>query len=487
MYASDDYIQIDLIKAAEGLIRRSWIIILSMILCGALLFSYAAFFATPLYESSVLIYVNNSSSSKGTTNASISSSEISAAKSLVDTYLVILKTRSTLNDVIQLCELDYTYEQLSEMITAAAVNDTEIFSVAVTSPDPCEAEQIANAIASVLPDKIAEIVEGSSVRIIDHAVVPTAQVSPSPLKCALIGLLLGFLLSCAVVAVIEIADDRICSKKDLLDNFSSIPLLSVIPDVQGAIGRVHDDAQPSEGKRATAMPSFQSEQALFGQNLSFAATEAYKLLRTNLLFSLPEAQEGKGRIIGVSSSLRNEGRSTTVIHLAGALAEQGKRVLVAECDLRIPSIHRKLNIRSQPGLSSILAAQESVDEYIQQVGVGNPNARRITFDVLVAGEVPATPSELIGSEHMKRHLEQLAARYDFILLDLPPVTTVPDALVAAKLLEGIVMVVRNKYTDSRSLKEAIRQLRLVNGKILGFVLNGVNNTPGGYRCRKYDR
>lgn len=231
MNKESEYIQIDLLKIAQGLIRRFWIIMISMLLCGALLFSYATFLITPLYEASILLYVNNSSFSVGATSFSISSSEISAAKSLVETYQVILKTRMTLNDVIRLGELDYTYEDLCEMIKTESVNETEVFSITVTSDDPHESEHIANTIGRVLPDKISAIVEGSSVRVVDYAVVPAEKVSPSISKYTLIGLMLGMMLSCAVIAIMEIADDSIRSENYLLENFADTPLLAVIPDM----------------------------------------------------------------------------------------------------------------------------------------------------------------------------------------------------------------------------------------------------------------
>ena len=226
-----EYINIDVLKILEGLIHRLWVIVLSMILCGALLFSYATFRVTPMYESSVLMYVNNSSFSVGAKSFSISSSEISAAKSLVDTYMVILNTRSTLNDVIKHGELSYTYEQMLKMISASSVNDTEVFSVTVTSPDPRESEHIANTIAQVLPGKIADVVEGSSVRIVDYAVVPSEKVSPNIRLYTIVGLLGGLLLSCAIIAVIEIMDDQIRSENYLLENYADIPLLTVVPDL----------------------------------------------------------------------------------------------------------------------------------------------------------------------------------------------------------------------------------------------------------------
>ena len=220
--------------------------------------------------------------------------------------------------------------------------------------------------------------------------------------------------------------------------------------------------------------------AMFGQNMSFAAKEAYKLLRTNLIFSLPEAAEGRGHIVGVTSSLRGEGKSTTTINLASTLAEQGEKVLVVEGDLRLPSLHKKIRVAPKPGLSNILVTRVDPEPYIQTVEVGCINNRRIVFDVLTAGDIPPNPSELIGSTRMKRRLDQLAARYNIILLDLPPVTAVTDALVATKLVDGVVMVVRNEHADSGSLKDAVRQLRLVDGKILGFVYSCANSAHGAY-------
>lgn len=231
MKMDKEYIKIDLIKIAEGMIKRLWMIILAMAVCGSLAFSYAAFMVTPLYEASALMYVNNSSFSVGATSFSISSSEISAAKSLVDTYLVILETRLTLNEVIDRGELDISYEDLCKMISAGSVNDTEVFSVTVTSDDPQEAEHIANIIAQVLPDKIAGVVEGSSVSIVDYAVVPSEKVSPSISKYTIIGLMLGLLISGGIITVIEILDDQIRSEEYLLENFPDIPLLTVVPDL----------------------------------------------------------------------------------------------------------------------------------------------------------------------------------------------------------------------------------------------------------------
>ena len=258
MNKSNEYIKIDLGKIVEGMLKRLWMIILAMVIGGTTLFSYAAFMLTPLYEASTLMYVNNSSFSLGATSFSITATEIAAAKSLVDTYMVILKTRLTLNEVIERGALDRTYEQLCKMISAEAVNETEIFAITVTSDDPLEAEHIANVIAQVLPNKIASVVEGSSVSIVDYAVVPSEKVAPSIKKYTMVGLLAGMLVSCGFIILIEILDDQIHSESYLLENFGNIPLLAMIPDMaephngKGYYYRHIDEAKGKDNKRRAA-------------------------------------------------------------------------------------------------------------------------------------------------------------------------------------------------------------------------------------------
>lgn len=235
-------------------------------------------------------------------------------------------------------------------------------------------------------------------------------------------------------------------------------------------------------KRRAAAPQ-QTQSTIFGQNMTFAAKEAYKLLRTNLLFALPEPVEGRGYVIGVTSSLRGEGKSTTTINLASTLAEQGARVLLVEADMRLPSLHKKLDIMPKPGLSNVLLTRDDPTAYIQTVGVSSKNAEAISFDILPAGDLPPNPSELIGSSRMQHRLDHLAGMYNFILLDLPPVTAVTDALVATSLVDGILMVVRNEYVDTGSLKEAMRQLKLVDAKLLGFVSTYAGSAGDGYRYK----
>ena len=225
-----EYLEIDLLRLVRAIWHRAWAIVLAMLLCGAAGFVRSAYLTTPLYEAVALLYVNNSSFSVGSTSFSISTSELTAAQSLVETYIVILETRTTLEDVIEKAELTYSYDELLEMIDAQAVNNTEIFSVTVTSENPQEAELIANTIAQILPDKISNVVDGSSVRVVDRAVVPSRQSFPNITMYTAIGVLLGLIISCFVIVFLELLDDQIHDEDYLIQTYQ-LPVLAIIPEL----------------------------------------------------------------------------------------------------------------------------------------------------------------------------------------------------------------------------------------------------------------
>ncbi len=226
-------VTIDLIEVARVLLRRWWIIVLSTLIIGLAALGYTRFFIDPLYKASTLMYVNNSDISLGSTSFTISNADLTATQKLVNTYVVILKSRTALNEVIEEAGVDYTYEQMKSMISAAAVNSTEVFEIVVTSKSPAEAELIANTIADVLPDKISAIVSGSDVRIVDYAVIPAHRSSPSYTRNTAIGLLLGFLVSAAALIITYMLDENIRTEDYLTSTYSDIPLLAVIPDMIG--------------------------------------------------------------------------------------------------------------------------------------------------------------------------------------------------------------------------------------------------------------
>lgn len=222
---------------------------------------------------------------------------------------------------------------------------------------------------------------------------------------------------------------------------------------------------PKQKKMANAA---QQQQQMLHKNLNFFGAEAYKLLRTNLQFTLPGDEENRCRIIGITSPNHGEGKSTTSVNLSYTLAETGKKVLLIDGDMRLPSIGKKMETQNAPGLSNVLVASGNDAKIaIRPSGVFD-NWRFVT-----AGDIPPNPSELLGSRRMQSVLKALAKEFDYIVLDLPPVNAVSDAVVVSPLLDGLVVVVRENYTDRKELRDCIRQLNLSNAKLLGIVMTGV--------------
>lgn len=219
---------------------------------------------------------------------------------------------------------------------------------------------------------------------------------------------------------------------------------------------------------------------LLHNKLAFSATEAYKLLRANLMFTLPP--DKKCRVMGITSPSRGEGKSTTAINLSYTLAETGKRVLLIDGDLRLPSVARKMGVKLTPGLSNVLVGAVALDAAVVESEVC------ANWSILPAGDIPPNPTELLGSGRMKKLIAALEESYDFIVIDLPPVNIVSDALVTAPVLDGMIVVVRENQTTRRALNNCTSQLTLSNVKVLGFVMNDSIPSSGSYgRYKRYGR
>ena len=233
--------ELDLVHILKTLWRKMWLIAICAILAAAIGFSYAAFFITPTYSSAAMLYVNSKSISLGGVVGSVSVSELTAAQNLVKTYITILKTRTTLEMVAEKVAQtnptrDYTWSQLMGMITAGSVNDTEVFRVTVTAEDPNDAAKIVNAIAEILPERVAEIIQGSSMKVVDGGMVNTTKVAPNVRSYTLMGFFIGGLLACAAIVIYALFDDTIRGE-DYLNRRYDYPILARVPDLDGAATR----------------------------------------------------------------------------------------------------------------------------------------------------------------------------------------------------------------------------------------------------------
>lgn len=225
------------------------------------------------------------------------------------------------------------------------------------------------------------------------------------------------------------------------------------------------------------MLSVREDEKTLHRNLKFTATEQYKLLRANLSFTLPEDSECA--IIGVTSAMRGEGKSTTAVNLSYVLAESGKRVLLIDGDMRLPSIARKMKLSNSPGLTDLLKGEETIQMSIFK------SSQLSNWYIMPSGDLPPNPSELLGSKRMANSLKVLSANFDYIIIDLPPVNIVSDALTISKFISGVIVVIREDYTEKKELETCFRQLKLSDVKVLGCVINESKNGKGSYG--KYKR
>ncbi|NCC08001.1 MAG: polysaccharide biosynthesis tyrosine autokinase [Clostridia bacterium] len=215
---------------------------------------------------------------------------------------------------------------------------------------------------------------------------------------------------------------------------------------------------------------------------SFQYTEAYKSLRTNLNFL---AVGNDYKKIVITSSIPSEGKTNVAVNLALTLAESDKRVLLIDCDLRKPVLHKYLRVgHDVSGVTSLLSRACSISDAVVSFS-------DLKIDFLPAGPIPPNPAELLGSKRMQILLEELGQQYDFIILDTPPVSVVTDAAVLGHIADGVILVVRQNFVKIESAQLAMKNLKTVNANIIGAVLNdyntkGVSKDSGYYYSYEYE-
>lgn len=214
------------------------------------------------------------------------------------------------------------------------------------------------------------------------------------------------------------------------------------------------------------------EELILQENSPFLVQEAYKSLRTNVIFSFP----GSGcRCIGITSAQRGEGKSTSAVNLAVSFGQIRKKVLVIDCDMRLPTVASKLRAKGRPGLSNVLIGDCALEQAIQELEERN-------ISILPSGVLPPDPTGLLESAQMQQLIQQLRTRYDYIFIDLPPVTAVADAVILSKCVDGFLLVVRQGKTERRQLAEALSRLHFVHARVIGFLYAGMK-----MEGKKYDQ
>ena len=212
---------------------------------------------------------------------------------------------------------------------------------------------------------------------------------------------------------------------------------------------------------------------------SFPVLESYKTARTNIMFSLPKSD--KGKIVLVTSSQPGEGKTTTSINLAYVFSQTEAKVVLVDCDLRKPRVHRYIGIDRGVGVSNILCGFVSIDQAIQKNVKGS-------LDCITAGELPMNSAELLMSDEMDAFLGELAQRYDYVFIDTPPVMTVTDAMIIAPKCSGTVVVVRQETSTYDMIDKTVDMMKQSGIKVLGFIMKlAAESSKKFWESSRYDR
>lgn len=435
-----------------------------MVLFGGLTY----FFVAPEYTATAKLYVYN----EKTDERYITSGDLTVSKSLVSTYLIIIRSDPVLEQVADKLSDTYpglTAKTINKLLSGSAMNETEAFYISVTSDNRQMSADIVNEIVAVAPDEIIRVVKAASVEVIEEAKVPEKGDYKWPIKRnSVIGFAIGFILSCAFVLLSNSIDTTVYGRSEIIKSFN-IPIIGIIPPQEE-----NTPGKRRREKKSDAVNNAMFHRFILNKNTAFAVTEAYRMARTNILY-LPTENQCK-RIV-VTSAFASEGKSTTGINIANILAQAGKKVMLIDADMRRPKIARYLEIESLNGLSEYLAGITDHAEVLKDTEYG--------FDVIASGTASSSSAELLATPRVGTLLDELSKTYDYIIIDTPPVNVVTDATVLADMVDGYLLVVRAGFSNVTEIKATIQSLEQVNAKILGIILGDVD--PKTEMYGKYNR
>jgi capsular exopolysaccharide synthesis family protein len=299
----------------------------------------------------------------------------------------------------------------------------------------------------------------TNIRVVEKAERPSGPISPNKMRNYQMAVILGLLVGIGLALGFEHLDNTFKTPEDVKQHLQ-VPFLGMVPDVgvKTASGAVR-------GPNAS--------QVL--KNPGSAVADAYRVLRTNLIFT---SAETTGRVILVTSASPGEGKTTTLANLATALAQNGAKVLAVDGDLRRPTLNHHFGLQKTPGLSDLIVGKAAASQAIQSTRVNG-------LQLLPCGYQPPNPAELLGSPMMKQILDAIRAHYDWVLIDAPPLLAMADAAVLCSLVEGVVLVLAAEVATKPAVMRAIDQIHSVGGKVTGVVLNRVNLERNSYYYSQY--
>ncbi len=430
-----------------GILKRWW----WLLAAATVIAGVAAFFVTrriqPTYRATATILINQVQQ-PGT----LAYNDVLTSERLTQTYKTLVTTRPVLQAAVQSDRAGgITEAQLARKVSASVVANTQLVTISVTDHDPDRAAVLTNLVllAFVQQTTFQTPAAPNATQVVESAVAPTSPISPNMKLNVALAAMVGLLLAGGLVFLLEYLDDTLKSPEDVQAT-SGLPAL-------GEVRRWHVD----RGQFHLAQRGGKHSEA-----------EAYAVLRTNVQFStLHHAAD----VILITSANPGEGKSTTAVNYAIAVAETGKRVAIVDTDLRRPSLHRAFGADNATGLTTALLKGALLDDRVLRPTF-HPNLLLVT-----AGPLPPNPAELLDWPGFTALLNHIKESVDLVVLDSPPVLAVADARLLAARAGATIMVVDAARTRAKSLNEALLALQRANANVIGVVLNKVRKNRGAYR------
>jgi capsular exopolysaccharide synthesis family protein len=497
--------------------KWAWLIIFAGILAGGTGYLVSKRIS-PVYEASTMVLVDQARSNQASDWSTIQTSQM-----MVGTYIKMIGTSSIQDEVAK--KMNLSANSVGFSVSASQVLDTQMMEITVSSEDPQLAATAANTVVNVFAEKVLTmqeeryavskqnlqvqmsemqkqiqeldtkiqntqdptekdrlqtdtnqyrqiyanlIVSYEEVRLaeaqtisniiqVEPAKIPASPVSPKVTQNTLLAMVLGMFLAAGVVFASDALDDTFRSA-DEVSRRLGLPVLAIIPHFLSPDGKPIVESQPRS-----------------------PFSEAFRNLRTNVQFT---SVDNPLKSILVTSAEPSDGKTTVTVNLATVFAQSGVRVTLIDCDMRHPSVHKRLQQPNQVGLSSLFVSQD-----LNQNGSIQPT-RIESLSIISAGEIPPNPSELLGSKKMNLILSWVKESSDLVLLDTPPVMVVTDASVLVPIVDGVLLVVEAGSTRTSSAREMVEQLRRVNANVIGVVFNNLNKRDvryGNYRNKSFNK
>ncbi|MFL6024687.1 MAG: polysaccharide biosynthesis tyrosine autokinase, partial [Marmoricola sp.] len=411
-------------KELLRIVQRRWLTIVVFFLLGLLGGGSLTYFQTPQYDSTAKIFiaVDSSGQSSGGSGGQDSLYGIYFATQRVQSYADVATSRELMQRVIAATNLNLTPSQLAGKISASVGVNTVIIALKVTDADPAVAQKIAKAESEAFASYLSEL-ETSPVKptIVDPASYNPIQVSPKPALNLVIAGVLGLILGAGMALLRDLLDNTVSSADDVEKTIDA-PVLS----------SVAYDADVPKHPLLTEVGSHSTR------------VEAFRLLRTNLQFL---DLDSRPRALVITSAVPSEGKTSTAVNLAIALAQTGLRVLLVDGDLRRPKVASVLGLERSVGMTTVLVGRSELQDSIQK-----HTDSGIYF--LASGPIPPNPTEVLQSRAAQELFDRVSQMFDMVIIDGPPLLPVSDAAIMARDVDGAILVVRHGKTTKEQLKQA---------------------------------